>query len=214
MNYKKENYISSSEVQRGMNEKEAQELIKKGYLYVSVMFELVGNPKEHVKTALELVEKNIKQDKEIIWVGHEVGTPEEVEGGMWGAFIDAELLVKDLNKLSWLAFNFAPASIELLDPSELKIKDKELTDFFGDLLSQVHTMNSSLIDIKSKNMALQKNINAILRNTILIALAGKELSGETLGKIIGIPEEQLKPIFRAMIKEKTLVENENMYKRV
>lgn len=197
-----------------MEEKEAQELIKKGYLYVSVMFELVGNPKEHVSKALDIVVEKIKEDEEIVWVGHEIGEPEEVAGDMWGAFIDAELLVKDLHKLSWLAFNFAPASIELIDPPELKIKDKQMTDFFGDMLSQVHNMNASLIDIKSKNTSLQKNINAILRNSILISLVGKELSGESISKIVGIPTKQLEPVFAAMVKEKALAKDGEVYKRI
>lgn len=197
-----------------MDEKEAQELIKKGYLYVGVMFELVGSPKDHVKKALEVVEKTVKEEPDIIWVGHETGEPEKVQGGLWGAFLDAELIVKDLHKLSWLAFNFAPAAIELLDPSEIKIKEKQLTDFFGDMLSQVHAINAALIDTRSKNTALQKNINAILRNAILVALVDKELSGSSISKLVGIPEKQLEPIFEAMIKEKTLKNSGNTYKRL
>ncbi|MCF7866138.1 hypothetical protein K9L67_00255 [Candidatus Woesearchaeota archaeon] len=195
-----------------MDEKQADELVKKGYLYISVMFELVGNPKEHVKNALELVINKVKENENVEWVGHEIGEPEEAKD-LWSSFCDAELLVKDLATLSWIGFNFAPASMEIIEPAELKFKDKELTDFFGDLLSQVHVMNGTLIEIKSQNKLLQRNINAVVRNGILISLANDEKTSEEISKLVGINEENLKPVFEAMIKEDKIELIDGKYKR-
>ena len=196
-----------------MDEKQAEEYVKKGYMYLSVMFEIVGSPKEHVKNALDTVVKKVKENEKIEWVGHEIGEPEEAQGGMWGSFCDAEILVKDIETISWLAFNFAPASIEIIEPAELKLKDKEMSDFFGDMLSQVHAVNTSLINERSSNKALQRNINAVVRNAILVSLIQEPKTSEEISKLIGIQEENLKPVFEAMVKEDKLELTGEKYKR-
>lgn len=193
--------------------KEHKELIEQGNIHINVMFEIIGNPKEHVEKAMSGIIKGLKEDKDIHWIKEELGAPEETSDGLWGTFCESEIIVKDLNKISMIALNFAPASIEILNPETINLTDKDLNMFLGDLLSQIHQINSAVINYKSENKALQKNINAILRNAILVTLLEGTKTDEEIGKRLGIPGKTLQPILEAMIKEEKLVKEEEKYKR-
>lgn len=196
-----------------MNNKEIQQKVAEGYIHINVIYEIVGNPKEYVSKALDTVLDKIKQQKEIIVLSEEKGTTEDAGGGMWGTYCEAEMLVKNLTTLSWLSFNFMPASIEIKAPAKLVIKDKEMTDFMGDLISQLHEANKNIVQANSTNMTMLKNINALLRNLVLVSLKQGDKSAAELGKEAGIQTKDLDPLLEAMVKEKTVEKKGNKYTR-
>lgn len=197
-----------------MDKKEIQEYLEKGYIRVKVLFEIIGNPKDHINKTIRLVTDAVKKEPGIELVSEEYGDAEETEGGLFGAYCESDLLVKNLNSIAWLCFNFVPASIEIISPSKLEFKDKQFTDFLGDLISQLHNTNTSLIKVNSDNMALQRNINAIIRNAILIAIGNKELTAGEIGKIIGIFGKEIDPVLEAMIKEGRIEKKGTKFKLV
>ncbi|MGV8162080.1 MAG: hypothetical protein ACP5N2_01960 [Candidatus Nanoarchaeia archaeon] len=196
-----------------MNNKEIQQKVTEGYIHINVIYEIVGNPKEYVSRALDTILDKIKQQKEIILLSEEKGTTEDAGGGMWGTYCESEMLVKDLRTLSWLCFNFMPASLEIKAPAKLIIKDKEMTDFMGDLISQLHEANKKSVQINSSNLVMLKNINALMRNLVLVSLKHGEKSAAELGKEAGIPTKDIDPLLEAMIKEKTIEKKGNKYVR-
>ena len=198
-----------------MKSKEIKEYVEKGYLHVNVLFEVVGNPREHVEKALNLVLGTIKKEKGIVFVSDDTGSAEDAGEGLWGIYSEVELLLKDLNKLSWLAFNFIPASIELKSPAKLTVKDKDVTDFMGDMLSQLHQVNMKQVEIKSERDGLIRNINALIRNSVLLScdVAGKPLKADEIGLKVGMKGKDVKPFLDAMIKEGKIVESSGKYSR-
>jgi hypothetical protein len=194
-----------------MNDKEIKQYLDQGYLQINVLFEIVGNPKEYVAKALDEVMKRIEDEKGIAIISSEKGAPEDAGDGLWGTYCEAELLVKDLRVLSWLSFNFMPASIEIKAPSKLTIKDKEMTDFVGDLIAQVHDANKKIISTNSNNLAMLKSINGLMRNSVLIALGAKERTAAEIAKMIGITAKDIEPLLTAMISEKTISKKGTKY---
>lgn len=197
-----------------MDKKEIREKLEKGWISINIIFELIGNPKEHIEKAMTLLLEQIEKDKDVLWLDKDVGEAEETTDGLFGTFCEANLLVKDLSKLSYLAINYSPASIEIIEPASMTFKDKDLNHFFGDLLSQMHVLNTKTIELSSINRAYEKNINALLRNFMLVALADKELTGDELGKKIGVPGKDLKLVFDAMEKEGKIEKMGDKYKRI
>ena len=188
-----------------MKSKEIKEYVnEKGYLHLSVLFEIVGNPKDHVEKMLKAVIDGIKSNKDVILFNEEFGDPEDAGEGLWGVFCETEMLIKDINILSWLAFNFSPASIEIKAPKELVIKDKKMTDFMGDLLSQLHQSNMNTIRAKSETKELLLNFNALARNSVFLALGSDKKTPADVAKVIGMTAEGVSPVLEAMVKEKTL----------
>lgn len=87
-----------------MKSKEIKEFVESGYLRVNVLFEVVGNPKEHVEAMIKKVMEGVSSEKKIKVVSEEYGSAEDAGDGLWGTFCEADLLLKDVNVLSWLAF--------------------------------------------------------------------------------------------------------------
>ncbi|MFA6073317.1 MAG: hypothetical protein WC758_04350 [Candidatus Woesearchaeota archaeon] len=194
-----------------MNSKEIKQKIDEGYIHINVIYEIVGNPKEYVAKALGLVLDKIKAQKEIIFLTEESGEVEDAGDGLWGTYAEVEMLVKDIKTLSWLSFNFIPASLEIKAPAKLMIKDKEMTDFMSDLISQLHEANKKSVQTNSMNIAMLKNINGLMRNAVLISLNQKEKTAAELSKQIGIQTKDIDPLLEAMIKENTIEKKGTKY---
>jgi hypothetical protein len=195
-----------------MDNKEIKQYLDQGYIHLIVLFEIVGNPKEHVSKAMDKVLESIEKDARLKIISNDKGTVEDAGEGLWGTYCETELLVKDLLTLSWLSFNFLPASIEIKAPSKITIKDKELTDFMGDLISQLHETNKRLVAVNSSNMGMLRSINGLIRNAVLIALNQEEKTPAELAKKIGIQTKEIDELLAAMIKEKTIEKQGTKYR--
>ena len=183
-----------------MDEKELQKKIKAGAVLAQVAFEIIGNPKDYVEGAIKSYIENIKKDSQIKILNEEFGEAEEIEGGLWSTYSDCEMLFNNLDKLNWLCVNFMPASVEIIAPEELRFSDKDLTNWFNDLLSKLHEVSMSVRETTVKDQLAVKTMNALIQNIIILATEHyhktKEISEKT-----GMPEDQLKPFFDALIKQ-------------
>ena len=197
-----------------MKSKEIKEFVERGYLHINVLFEVVGNPKEHVEAMIKKVMEGVKNNKDIKLLEEEYGDAEDAGEGLWGTFCESEMLVKGIKTLSWVAFNFSPASLEIKSPKELVIKDKKMTDFMGDLLAQLHQNNMSAMQSKSETKSLLMNFNALMRNAVLLTLKDGNKSASDIGKGVGIAEKGIVPVLNAMIKEKTIEKQDDKYVRL
>ena len=119
-----------------MKESHIREHLQKGWIRCIVTFEIVGKPAKHVETALAGFLDNIKKDHRIAIIQEEILPPEEMEDGMFSAIAEEEILVKNLETLTWLSINFSPASIEILEPTELEVQSRDITNWLNDSFSK------------------------------------------------------------------------------
>lgn len=194
-----------------MKSKEIKEYLEKGYLYINVLFEIVGNPKEHVEAMLKRVIDGVKTNKDIVLFKEDYGEVKDAGDGLWGTFCESEMLVKDIKTISWISFNFSPASIEVREPKELLLKDKDLSSFFGELLSALHQNNMIAVKAKSDSKNLLLNFNKLVRNAVAISLKERDKTSEEIGKSIGLDEKGINSVLEAMIKEKTIEKQGDIY---
>ncbi len=197
-----------------MDKREINEYVdEKGWIHINALFEVVGNPKEHVQKSLDLALKKIEEEQGIILTRKETEPPEETEGNLYNAYADVDLLLEDTYRLGWVAFNLTPASIELLKPSKLILKDQNFNEFMGDLIARLHETNQKNVDISSKNLGLQRNIGALIRNAALYITKDDYKKPEEIAKPLGLKEEDLKNILEKMVEEGTLEMNNGAYKK-
>ena len=187
--------------------------LEAGYIRVHMIFELVGKPKEHVEKALKEYITAIKGDQEIEMVSEDFAQPIEQEGGLFSTFCECEMLVKNMEKMTWLCFNFMPASVEIIEPDTVTMQAKELTNWLNDLLSKLHEVSLIAKNMNMKNKMLVKNMNALLRNSILLAIRHGVERTEYIGKLLGVHEKQLEPFFEAMVKEGKVKKSKNGFVR-
>jgi hypothetical protein len=193
-----------------MDEKEIQKKIKGGAVLAQVAFELIGNPKDYVEKTIQTYLNNIKNDSQIKILNEEFGEAEQLEGGLWSTYADTEMLFDNLDKLNWLCINFMPASIEIIAPEELRFSDKDLTDWFNDLLSKLHEISASVRQTTTKDQLVVKTMNALIQNAIIVASEHYHKPEEISNKT-GIAKEQLQPFFDALIKQGKLEKKGEAY---
>jgi hypothetical protein len=195
-----------------MDEKEIQKKIKEGYILAQVSFEVLGSPKEHVESTIKGFIDNIRQDAAFIFVSEEYGEAEETSGELWSTYCDTEMLVKNLDKFNWLCVNFMPASIEIIAPSELRFKDKDLTNWFNDMLSKLHEVSTGYRKLSSQEEFFIKNMNAMVQNAVLLA-AENYHTLEEIGIKVGMGVEQLQPFVEAYVNSGKLEKKDEEYYR-
>lgn len=196
--------MDSKEIKKKINEK--------GYVRAIIVFEVIGNPKDYVKRALEGHISKLKADDSIDILSEAIENPEK-QDNLWSSFAEVEVLVKGLEKLTWICFQFMPASIEIMAPETLVFKGRDITNWLNDLLSKNHEVGLLSQQVGQENKLMLKNINALIRNSILIGVDAKINKPSDIAKKIGIHEKDLKPVFEAMIKEGKLTKRGSEYHR-
>ena len=194
-----------------MKNKEIKEYLEKGFIKISTIFEIIGHPKKHVEDTMKAYIANIKTDDGIKVISEEYEDAEEIEKDLFSIVADVSMLIKNFEKLTWLAINFSPASIEIMEPDKVNVTQRELNHYLNDLLSKMHEIGIVQKQVTSQNQGLIRNFNAMTRNAILLVL--KEPADiATIGKKIGMGEKHTTEFVEALIKEKKIVKDKNKYR--
>lgn len=179
-----------------------------------VLFEIVGNPKDHVVDALKKYVNLIKGDPTLKVSEEYIAEPEEKDG-LWSTFAEMDITMQGMEKLTWLCVNFTPASVEIMEPSSFEMTDKGVTDWLNDLLSKLHEIGMHAKGLSSENDLLKLNINRLIRNTVANALkyVEKPLNHEELAMEVGIQDkEHIVPFLDAMVKEGRILKDGLRYR--
>lgn len=202
-----------------MKSKEIKKHIEEGYLRIRVLFEIIGTPKKHIEDTLKAYIENVKTHEGVIVLEEEFEEATEIKNQeeeketvpMWGTLAEVEMLVDGIDKLTWLAINFSPASIELLEPDNLTMESKEVSNWITDVLARLHEIGVHQKTINNQNQGLIRNFNAMTRNAILLCLQDGEKDIDFLSKKIGMANEHTQKFLDALIKENKIKNEKNKY---
>ncbi len=197
-----------------MKQKEIKEYLEKGYVRVHTIFEIVGKPKEHIENTIKAYLANIESDSEIVTLKETYEEGEEIEDGLFSTMAEAELLLSGFEKLTWLCINFSPASVEVLEPKQFSLEQKEVTHWLNDLLSRLHEIGMIQKNLQLQTDALIKNFNAMTRNAILLTLDNENSTIDQITKKIGMINKHTETFLDALIKEKKVVKEGKKYKQI
>lgn len=196
-----------------MKSREIKEKIKsEGYIQAIIIFEVVGSPKEYVEKALKNHLYKLKQDPSIEIIREEIEPPVRNDK-LWSTLAEVEILVKGLEKFTWICMNFMPASIEVMAPKELVFKGRDLTNWLNDLLAKMHEIAMISQQLGQQNKLMLKNVNALARNAVLLSIEAGTGNPKEIAKKVGIAENDLKPLFDAMLKEGVIEKKGKGYTR-
>jgi thiamine phosphate synthase YjbQ (UPF0047 family) len=190
-----------------------KELLKKGWVRTIITFEVVGKPAKHVEQSLAKYLANLKKDDRIKVLQEESDEVAELEDGMFSTIAELEILVQNLETLTWLAINFSPASIEVLEPEELRIEGRDLTNWYNDLLSKLHEISHDYRNVKSGNEHMTAAVNTLIQNSILLAIDAGHTSPKAIASATGVLEAQLSPFLTHLIEKKRITKKGSTYTR-
>jgi len=185
----------------------------KDEILAKVTFQIQGKPKKHVEETLKKYLEKVGKEEEIEIKSTHIEKAEK-QGELWSSFAEVDVLVNNLEKFTWLCVNFMPASIEILEPAEFQFKNNELQNWLNDVLSRLHQVDSIAKQTNNLNKILDKNVNTIIKNFIIILLKGKINIPRKLAKLIGIPLDVTNKFLELLVKEKIIKKKKGEFELV
>lgn len=190
-----------------------EEKISKGFIHFSAILEIVGKPKEHVDetfaTFISQMKKSIKFDivKDTV---HEAIAVDGSEN-LFSSFAEIEVLAKNMGALYDFCFECMPASVEILAPSELKLKPNQASAAVNDLIGRIHNL-----DMQSKQLTQQinlysANLRIMIENAIVIYLAAKPRRLEEISAVVGVAPAQIPTFLNDLITKGKISETNGIY---
>jgi len=184
---------------------------EKEFIRFKTIIEVLGKPKEHVEKSLKEYIEKIRETEDFAIVKEDIVPAKEADN-MFSAFVEMEVVVKNIPTLIGFCFDYMPSSIEILRPEELKIKNTEISNFLNDLQAKLHTVDMIAKKLKNENDFLKRNLNTSLQNVISIILSVKKsASKEELMKLTGISDKEIDGFLEQLVKDGKIKKEDNLF---
>lgn len=174
------------------------------------IIEILGRPKEHVEETLKQYIERIKEDSGLIILKEDYAEAKQQET-MWSTFVELELVVKGIQKVIGFCFDYMPSSIEILKPEQLTFNNRDMIAFLNDLQAKLHNVDMIIKQLNAENNFLKRNMQIVIKNTVMILLKTGNNTEERLGKFTGVNKEELKLILDKLIEEKKIKKEGDIY---
>jgi len=113
-----------------------------------VIYEILGRPADHIKISLEQLLDHIGENKGITITNRKVHEPRVIEEekkkkmgitqDVYSTFAEVEFTIDGLELLFTLLVNTLPSTIEIIEPSELRVKNFDLGGMLSQLVIKLH----------------------------------------------------------------------------
>ncbi|MFH1637047.1 MAG: hypothetical protein ABIB71_01325 [Candidatus Woesearchaeota archaeon] len=143
-----------------------------------ILVEVIGGPKEYVEKTLGEVVKKLKAEKKIRILteksfeaktisGEELeklaasmqrktDDVKAMENKLFSAFAEVELEVDKLKHLMDICFDYAPSTVEILEPAGMDIDCNDITEMLNDLLAKIHRYTYVIKAQQAQLLAVQE----------------------------------------------------------
>ncbi|MBS3137937.1 hypothetical protein J4232_05875 [Candidatus Woesearchaeota archaeon] len=179
-------------------------------IIVRAIIEMLGNPKEHLMETLHGYIDRLKTEKEITVVSEKYEEP-ILKDELYSTFVELELKVEKLDKLIWFCYDYMPASVEVVEPEELAFQARDVTSFFNEILTKLHTLDMLYKKYKVENELFKKNLTILLRNFIKIELRNAPKTIDELELALGVPQSQITFFLEKLIEEQKIKKEQDKY---
>ncbi len=164
------------------------------------VIEVIGKPQEHIEKAIKEYIDNLKKTENYKVVSVELSKAKKREKEeLWTIFAEMEIKTKKINDLINFCFDYMPSIIEVLQPGEFAIKDMDVSNFLNDLQSKLHDVDMVAKQLKLENQHLKKNVNALMKNYVIVLLKKGNLTSDQMSKLTGVSKDQLEDFLDQMI---------------
>ncbi len=168
---------------------------------INFILEIIGSPKEHIQETIQLVLEQIEDNDDIDVHSKDVSEPEKTEDDLFAVFADVNAGVDDITTVGHIANNYNPASIELVEPAEITVERKDFNDLFADTLAKLHINNTQIQELKGFKEDVTRNLNALIRNAVVLSLEQEDKSKEAIAEDVGVDPEELGDLLDTMVDE-------------
>ena len=149
---------------------------------------IIGRPADYLKVIMGKVIEELKKDKDISIQKTRIEEPtiikqkteqlEKVVGKkeVFGTFCELEMEFKDFSKVLGFMIDYMPTSIEIIEPSEIKMSLHEMNGFLADFMSKLHLYDELMKKLKLERDTLVNQFNNLI--TKINQAKGKEKNND------------------------------------
>ena len=174
--------------------------VAEGHIHVRAIIEIVGKPQEYVEETLKGHIKKLRSEEGIELLEEKIEKAEPTDN-YFSAFAEVELLFSDFNKIVSFCFDFMPASVEIIDPERLELKNNEISDMLNDIQSRMHSLNTGMIQANESTSFHIKATAVMLRNFITVLLSAGPMTVKQIAPLIGLKEEEILKVIDVLMTE-------------
>lgn len=132
-------------------------------IILKAIIDIAGKPESAVSQAIDKTEEKIENFKgaKVLEVAKAEPELNENTNGMYTAFLDLEIEFDTPRIAMQFIVEYLPTSIEIIEPSKLKISSEEFSDVLNDMVRfQIKNVNENH-NLKVHNYNLQKQIEQL-----------------------------------------------------
>lgn len=193
-----------------MNKKEIEEKLSEGHIHFNTIIEIVGKPKEHIQQTIKDYVKAIEDNENYTLIKKHVARAKKTDDDMFSVYAELDILTKEIQGVLAFCFNYMPASIEIIEPSELIFDNVEMTNVVNELQAKLHEVDMIAKQVNQKNVHMNENINAILTNFVNFTCSIPRTS-EDIAKITGLKKDVIIPFLTTLINNGKLKKDKDKY---
>jgi len=127
-----------------MNDKITKLIEEGGWINASMIIEVQGNDKGHIKTALDTLVERLEKEDQIKVYEKNFSKPEPLEGAMFSNHVEVKFVARDYGKMVFVALMYSPSSVEVLSPKNITIPSGEAGNILADVSSVVVSLAHSV----------------------------------------------------------------------
>jgi hypothetical protein len=200
----------AKETKKGI-EKVAKERLKQGWIHAIVLFEIVGKPREHVDSSAKQLLDTLEKDERVLFLERNFGKAKTTDDGYFSAFAEVDILIKDSESLVWLAINFTPSTVEIIEPLSFTFSARDLQTWYNDLLAHLHHVGYNYKSQTSELQFLRTNLASLINNTLLLSLARSPKTLEQVCKDTSLTKDTAEPHLKRLVEQKKVTEKAGRY---
>ena len=135
-------------------------------LQASMVLEILGRPKEHVKEALSALISKLDSEKGIKVLEKTIhdAIPVENTKDLFTTFAEITIELESLHNYFGILFAYMPSNIELISPQKIDLTNLDLNDLGNKLISRLHDYDAITKKTLYENEILVKKLKEIAPN--------------------------------------------------
>ncbi len=148
-----------------------------------MIFEILGKPKEYIAETLGSIIGKLGEEKNVRIISRKMHEAKEVENSdLFTTFAEVESEIEGVQKFMSVLFGYMPAHIDILSPSEIKMKNFDFNPICNELITKLHNYDSLAKTALFNNNILEKQINEAIQNGKIKIELGKKEDRKKSGK--------------------------------
>jgi len=131
-------------------------------IVAKIIIEIMGSPKEHVDETVTKVLDELGKRENLNILDKHIAEAKNVEderlNKFFTSFVEIDIEVESIEDLIGVCFDFMPSSVEIIEPTEFRLRSTQIDDILNDLLDKLHKFSMAVRNMHAENVLLKKQM--------------------------------------------------------